>query len=441
MKQTLTALAVTPAFDQSNPQVAGWWHAFNDESLDGIVELALQGNPSLSVAQARLKQASQIEGNVTLDTGVRFDSEAAVVRQHLSTNGLFPPPMGGSTFNQGDISAGAAYTFDWWGKNHALLQAAVGERKAAEYEQKAAELLLAGEVVNTFFNWQNSIAQLKFKRLTVDSCYKALQLAQARLKRGLDSAQLSSQMEALWVTEQDNLKELESRSAMLRNRLAALSGNGPDWGAQLQAQEQTSAVAFPLPKKLPLDWLARRPDLKALRWRTESALERIEGARADFYPDVDLRLLAGLQTIDLSNWLSTKSGFASVGPAVHIPLFNGGTLRTRLSIRQAEYEEAVAHFNQALLAAANQVSDAANQVATLEARERLQHTATMSAFRLQQLQMERFSNGLSDRLAVVEADIAFFGQQARDAKVQADRNNAMAALFVALGGGFESSKE
>jgi len=441
MQQTLAAVANDPAFDHAAAPLRTWWSGFNDKALDTLVDTSIHGNPTLVMAQARIEQARQATHLVELESGMRYSSEATVVRQHLSQNGLFPPPMGGSTLNEGDASVGAAYAFDWWGKNRSLLQSALGESRAAEAERGAAELALAGEVVDAYFNWQDVAARVQLARQAVDKRRMALQLAQSRLQRGMDSALASTQMEMLLAQEQDNLKDLETQSRILRDRLAALSGNGPDWGAKLEEPAPSSGGVFPLPQKLPLDWLAQRPDLIALKWRTQAASIRIEGAKADFYPNVDLRLLLGLQSIDLGNWLSTKSWYGSFGPAVHIPLFNAGTLRTNLGIRESEYAGAVAQYNQALITAASQVADALTKVSSLDARERLQHTATASAERSQLLQKERFDSGLSDRLPVLDVEIATLAQHARESRLQAERKRAMAALFVAIGGGYESSQE
>ncbi len=441
LQQTFSAVAADPAFDHAACPGRAWWSGFNDKTLDALVDMAIHGNPALATAQARIEQARQAAHLVELESGIRFNSDASVVREHFSSNGLYPPPLGGATLNEGDISVGTAYTLDWWGKNRSLLQSAVGESRAAEAEHGAAELALAGEVADTYFNWQDVSARVKLARMAVDKRRMALQLTESRLKRGLDSALLSSQMDVLLSQEQDNLKDMETQSRILRDRLAALTGNGPDWGGKLEEPLQSSGGAFPLPQKLPLDWLAQRPDLLALKWRVEAAASRIEGAQADFYPNVDLNLLLGLQSLDLGSWLMAKNWYGAFGPAVHIPLFNTRTLRTNLGIREAEYAEAVAQYNQALLIAASQVADALARVSSLDARERVQQTATASSERSQHLQTERFESGLSDRLPVLDGEIATLAQHARESKLQADRKRAMATLFTALGGGYESSRE
>jgi len=441
LQQTLAAAAGDPAFDLAALPVRAWWSEFNDKTLDTLVDMAIHGNPTLATAQARIDQSRQAARLVELESGIRYESDASVVRQHLSANGLYPPPLGGATLNEGDISVGAAYTLDWWGKNRARLQSAVGESRAAEADRGAAELALAGEVTDAYFNWQDIAARAKIARQMADKRRMALQLAKSRLKRGIDSALVSSQMEVLLVQEQDNVKYLETQSRILRDRLAALTGNGPDWGAKLEEPVLSPAGAFPLPRKLPLDWLAHRPDLVALKWRVEATASRIEVAKADFYPNVDLNLLLGLQSLDLGSWLTAQNWYGSFGPAVHIPLFNVRTLRTNLSMTEAEYAGAVTQYNQALIMAASQVADALNRVSSLDARERLQQTATTSAERSRHFQAERFESGLSDRLPVLDGEIAALAQHARESKLQADRKRAMATLFVALGGGYESSQE
>ena len=441
LQQTFTSVAHDPAFNPLASPSLAWWRNFNDTQLNSLVSMALRDNPTLATAQTRIDQARQAAHLVELDSGLRFDSEASAVRLHLSENGLFPPPLGGATLNEGDISASTSYTIDWWGKNRAILQSAIGEEKSAEAEHDAAKLTLAGEVTDAYFSWQDVASRLNLTRQMVDKRQLALQLTQSRLKRGIDSAIISNQIEVMLVQEQDTLKDLETQLKILHNRLAALTGNGPDWETKLEESANLHAGLFPLPQKLPLDLLAQRPDLIALNWRVEAAKSRTEVAKAEFYPNVDLNLALGLQSLDLGSWLTTKNWYASFGPAVHIPLFNVRTLRTHLSMTETEYAGATSKYNQALIVAANQVADTLTRVVSLNTREKLQHTATDHAERVQHLQKERFESGLSDRLPVLDGEIATLIQQTREFKLQADHKRAMASLFVALGGGFTSSQE
>lgn len=439
MQQTLNAAAQDPAFTQGAAADA-WWKAFNEPQLDTLIAGALHDNPTLAVAQARIAQAQEAERIVELESGLRYDSNASVVREHLSQNGLFPPPLGGSTFNEGDISAGVSYTLDWWGRNRARLQAALGERRAAEAEQRAAVLTLADEIADAYFNWQDIAARMKLSRLMVEKREHALRLARERLKRGLDPALPTTEIEQELADERDNSRNLETQSRLLRDRLAALAGRGPDFGAKLAEPPPAADTAFPLPKPLPLDWLAHRPDVAALKWRTEAAAKEIDVASADFYPNVDMNLMLGVQALGLSHWLQAGNWYGSFGPAVHIPLFNVSTLRANLSRKEAEYAESVATYNQALLDAANQVADALAQVSLFHAREQEQRAALASAEHAERLVTERYDNGLIDRLPVLQKEIATLEQQAHESQLHAGKMRAMSALFAALGTG-QDAKE
>jgi NodT family efflux transporter outer membrane factor (OMF) lipoprotein len=441
LQQTWAAATADPAFEQAARPPHAWWNAFNDHALNTLIETALRGNPRLAVVEARIAQAQQAAHQVQIDAGVRYESDASVVREHFSENGLYPPPLGGATTNQGDISVGASYTLDWWGKNRALLQSAVGERRALEAEQGAVELALAGEVADAYFAWEDVAVRMKLARQALDTRRESLQLAKSRLAHGLDFALTVSRMERLLAGEQDEVRALETQSRILRDQLSALTGNGPDWGAKLEEPVASSAGAFPLPQKLPLDWLAQRPDLMALEWRTSAAASRIAVARAEFYPNVDMNLFVGLQSLDISKWFAAQSWEGSLGPAVHIPLFNVKTLNTRLDAREAEYDEAAAQYNQTLLQAAGQVADALSEISGLAARVRLQRAATASAEQAQKIQATRFENGLTDRAPTLEEEMTVLAQRAQESKLEAEHKRAMAALFVAIGGTNAASQE
>lgn len=440
-ERTVGAASADAAFSRGDLPQRDWWRRFGEKNLDALEDAALQGNPDLAAARARIARAREAAHLAEQEAGIRYSSDATAVRQHLSENGLFPPPMGGSTFNEGDASVAAAYTLDWWGKNRALVQAAAGEARAAEAERAAAELVLSAQVADAYFAWQDVVARLALARRSAQTRAALHRLAGLRVKRGIDSALAVRQLEVQLAQDKDSERDLRAQSAILRDRLALLAGKGPDWGAALAEPDLVPGGSFPLPAALPLDILAWRPDVAALKWRAEVAASRIDSAKADFYPNVDLRLAVGLQSLDLGTWLAAKSWYASVGPAVHIPLFNVGSLSDKLGIREAEYAEAVAQYNQGLIVAAGQVADAMARLGALAAREDLQRVAGASAARSLKLVATRYESGLADRLPLLTEEIAFLAQRAREARTRAERKRAMASLFLALGGGDEEGEK
>jgi outer membrane protein TolC len=119
-----------------------WWQRYGDPQLDALIGEALAGSPNMRLAQARLDQAraqAQVAG-ATLRPQV--NAGASVNRQRFSENYIFPPPIGGSSYTTTQLDLNASYDVDFWGRNRAAYEAAVGRARAAEAESFAARLVL-----------------------------------------------------------------------------------------------------------------------------------------------------------------------------------------------------------------------------------------------------------------------------------------------------------
>ncbi|MGE5320929.1 MAG: efflux transporter outer membrane subunit [Hyphomicrobiaceae bacterium] len=410
-----------------------WWDAFGLSDLSRLIETALKDAPDLAAAQARLQAAGQAERLARLDAQVHYDTEAAITREHLSRNGLFPPPIGGSSFTQTDITENLSYTLDWWGKNRALVQAAGNERQAAQEEVAAVGQGLAAVVADAYFAWAGVETRLALARALADDHRKQHDLLEFRYDLGLDSAQPLIEARRKMDQDDDQIHGLGYLARALRYRMSALIGADPDHATGLPAPALPTRLP-PLPTRLPLDWLARRPDVAALRSRVEASSDLSAAARADFYPNLDLRMMVGLETLDLAKLFQANSLSASIGPALHLPLFNGRTLSARLGMREADYAAAAAAYNRAILEAARQAADAYALIASLEQRSRAQRQALQETIRTRALAEQRQTLGLASPLDALEADSAVLGQRMNDTEIQSARLRARVALFKALGG-------
>ena len=140
---------------------AQWWQRYQDPTLDQLVATALSDSPTLAVAHARFDTAREQVRATAAASGAHLDADARVERQRLSDNGLIPPAfLGFSWYTQADLGLGASYTFDWWGKQRASVEAATNEAHAAQADHAAAALALSGAVVDSYFGWQADQARL-----------------------------------------------------------------------------------------------------------------------------------------------------------------------------------------------------------------------------------------------------------------------------------------
>ena len=410
-----------------------WWTSFEQTALNRLIETALKDAPDLAAAHARLRMADQAERLARLDAQVHYGTDASLTREHLSKNGLFPPPIGGSTFTQTDIPQNLSYTLDWWGRNRALVHAAGNERQAAQDEAAAVRQALAAAVADAYFASADVEARLAVARALEIDHRKEHGLLKARFDLGLDSVQPLIDARRKLDLDEDLIRGLEYQARSLRYRLSALIGAGPDHAADLPVPDLNAHVP-PLPTRLPLDWLARRPDVAALRSQVEAASDRSAAARADFYPNLDLRMMVGLETLDLGKLFQANSLSASIGPALHLPIFNGQTLRAKLAMREADYAATVAAYNRTILEAARQAADAFALIASLDRRSQAQRQALRETERTRALAEQRNTLGLAAPLDALEADSVVLGQRMNEIAIEAARLRARVALFKALGG-------
>jgi len=413
-----------------------WWKRYGDAQLDGLVEQALAGSPSLEEAHRRLGTAVRAIEAARAQGGLESQANAQVQRLRLSENGLIPPQFLGFTwYNQGDLSLQFQYDFDFWGRTRAAVLAAIDEVRAAEAERSAASLVLTTAIADTYFGWQadQSHVALADESITVLERYRLL--SRKRVERGVDLPDALHQADA-------NLAAVRERRATYvgaaRIRLAALAGLlgvAPADLPKLQARALPS-VDGALPDDVGLDLIARRPDIAASRWRVEAALARTDEARAAFFPDIRLGAMVGLQSLDLDKLLDAGSRMAAIGPALHLPLFGRGPLKANHRIAQARLQAAAAQYDATVVDAARDVATQALTVAQVEARRR-ERSAQLEAMRaLEASAAARARQGLVDDRSVLAARAQVLEQLDAAASLDAQAVSAQIALTKALGGGY-----
>ncbi len=420
---------------------AKWWKRYNDPQLDSLIDLAMQGSPSLAAAQTRFDSAVQAVRAASAAAGVRADGNASWVRQRMSDSGLIPAKfIGFNWYSQADIGLKMTYTFDWWGKQRAQIESVVDQMHAAEAESAAASLSLTTAVADTYFGWQSDQARLDVAQTIKRGAAKIRELSELRVNSGIDPQDVLSQADSDVALAREQIVQFESSSKLRRVALAALVGVAPEKLPQLK-RRALPAVDVQLPANVSVDLIARRPDIVASRWRVESAARDVDQARAEFFPDLSINALAGLSAIDMSKLLRSSSSVFNFGPALHLPIFDGGLIRARYGISQAQLEAAVATYNTTLLDAARDLSTQAlnaQQIGALRQERTVQLNAAKAQF---DSAMAREHQGLTDLRVPLHVDVMF--QQQRDSMMLLDAQaiSADIAMTKALGGGYAAPKQ
>src|SRR5262249_29774010 len=152
-------------------------------------------------------------------------------------------------------------------------------------------------------------------------------------------------------------------------------GQGPDRGLSITRPSLRMQRTFGLPNNLKLDLIGRKPEIVAARFRVEAAAKRIGVATTAFYPNVNLLGIIGFESLGLNRLLDSGSDTGAIGPAIHVPLFEGRRLQANLRQAGAEYNVAVAVYSEAVTLALRDAADAARSLQALGGRKELIGTA------------------------------------------------------------------
>ncbi len=424
----------SPAFTPT----AQWWREFGDEQLNGLVERALQGNPTLKIAQARLARAQALSEVAQAANLPQVNGSLEATRQRYSANGLYPPPLAGSRRDSGTLQLSGSWELDFFGKNQAALAAALGAARAAEADSQAARVLLASNVARGYFQLARMNDQLAVARRTLAQREEALRLVRDRVNAGLDSHLELRQSEGALPEARQQIEALQEQATLAQHALAALTGQGNQ--SAVRTQPSLAAVKpMPAPAQLPADLLAQRADVAAARWRVEAAGYDVKNAKAQFYPNINLLAFAGFSSIGLGRLLNAGSEQWGVGPAIRLPIFEGGRLRANLRGKTADLDAAVESYNAAVLDA---IHDAADQVASMQSIARQQteqRDAQAAAEAAYDIALQRYKAGLGTYLNVLTAETAVLTQRRLGVDLAGRALETQVALIRAFGGGYSET--
>lgn len=429
-----------------------WWKAYGDAQLDALVEEALTGSPSLAQAEARVRRAVAIVGQAEAARLPVITGEGSVQEQRqtlnlgyndtLSIPGInlgFKDLLPRGWRDTGRVTVNLEYQLDFFGKNRAALAAATSEAEAARADASAARLQIASAVASAYAE----LSRLYALRDSVESSLKVREqtsvLVGQRMDNGLETRGAFTQAAATVPAARQALAAVDRDIVLAKHRIAALLGKGPDRGLDIARPQAPQLKPLGLPANAGVDLIGRRPDIVAARLRAEAASRRIDAAKADFYPNVNISAFYGVQAVGLGLLTDRDSQVGGVGPAIRLPIFDGGRIEATYRGSRAEYDAAVANYDAALTEALHEVADAVagqRSLAVQIAEAKAALAGNEEGYRIEKL---RYDGGLSPYLAVLIAESGMLDNRRLVAELEAQALALDVALVRALGGGFVAS--
>jgi NodT family efflux transporter outer membrane factor (OMF) lipoprotein len=432
------ALGLNANAAPSTPLPDQWWRDFGDAQLDQLITQALQDNPSLKLARARLERAQSVTEVARSASRPQLNGSLDISRQRYSENGIFPPPLGGATLTNSTLQLSGSWELDFFGKNRAALEAALNTAQAAQADTQAARVLLASNVARAYFQLARINDQLIVARRVLADREQSLRLVQDRVRAGLDTQLELRQGESGLPETRQQIEALQEQATLTQNALAALTGQG-NRGVVNGVPTLASAKPLVMPAELPADLLGQRADIVAARWRVEAAAHDVKNAKSQFYPNINLTAFAGLSSIGLGQLLNVGSRQWGVGPAITLPIFDAGRLRGNLRGKTADLDAAIESYNAAVLEGIHDVADQIASSQSIVRQQAEQRDAQAAAEGAYQIAVQRYRAGLGTYLNVLSAEANVLNQRRLGVDLAARALDTQVALMRALGGGMRSN--
>lgn len=409
-----------------------WWEVFQDQELQGLIRTALSNNYDVRIAATRVLEAQAQVGITRADQLPSVSAGGNVTSVRNPKVG----PIPGYENTQGQVSASVNWNVDFWGRYRRATEAARAILLANQWAQKEVMASLVANVASSYFQLRQLDLELEISKRTLGSRQDSLDLTKTLEEHGINSLLDVRQSEQLVYTAAAEVPDLERQIEQEENAISVLLGNNPgDVPRGLKLTEQPHAPEVPV--GLPSSLLERRPDIREAEENLVAANAQIGVARAAYFPQISLTGTAGYESAALTNLFTGPAGIWTLAGSVTQPIFEGGRLKSNVRLAEAQREQLLLTYLQAIQGAFRDVSNALIAYRKFrEFRVQQQHLLE-SAQDAARLSQARFKAGATDYLEVLTNETNSFSAELALAQAQGNELNALVQLYQALGGGWE----
>lgn len=434
--------AVAPADkfrSQVGPVEAGsiadlpWWQIFHDKALQQLVTQALAGNYDLKVAVSRIEQARALVSVARSELYPQIQYQGIAAREKAFTP--LEQTNGNVTFNSFGQAIQATWELDLWGRIRRSTEAARANLYGQEDVRRAVMLSLVSDVAADYFLLLGLDRQVAIAQESETTYKQTVDLFSARFQAGRDTKLAVVRAQAAYNASAASVASLNRAIAQEENALSVLLGGYPrDIARGAGLAEQVAPTNTPV--GLTTAILERRPDIQAAEQVMVGANAEVGVAIANFFPRIGLSALFGGQAPHADD--SFKSGFGiwSVAGGITGPIFQGGRLRATYRARQAFWDETIAQYQNSVLTAFRETSDALSAQQTLVTQRAAQQDQVKALREAVDLALQRYRGGRANYFEVLDAEQLLFPSEDALAQTQRDQLVAVVSLYKALGGGW-----
>ena len=427
------AAPVAPAVAAESLGSEKWWQVFQDPVLVNLIHTAIAHNYDVRIAATRIVEA---QASLGITRGNQFPSAYLGAGLFSEQNPKISKVFPAYEVNAGRLSLSAIWDLDFWGKYRRATQAAQAQMLATEWGQRAVISSVVASVATAYFQLRALDSQFAIAKETLSTRQDSLKLTEVLEKHGSASRLDVTQAQQLVDTAAEEIPDLERSIEQQENFLSILLGENPGpipRGLSLVQQPAPPVVPAGLPSQL----LERRPDIREAEDNLITANAQIGELKAALFPDISLTGTGGLESFALNRFISAPSETWNAAINVTQPVFEAGALRAGVRLAQAQWKQMVLTYQQTILNAFGQVSDALVGYRKDQEFLRQQQSLTHAARETDRLSMVLYRHGGASYLQVLTSETNYFAAELNLVQAQLNQRLELVQLYQALGGGWQ----
>jgi NodT family efflux transporter outer membrane factor (OMF) lipoprotein len=415
-----------------------WWTLFNDTTLSAL-EADVANNLDLRAAVTRIEASRSQLGLAEATQRPQVGVNAAYGRSAISENSpLYLIGAPSYAYNSWSLGLQASWELDLWGHLQHLEESARANLQAAWYAEEGVRVSVTAEVARSYLLLRGVQAQISLAEDDLQAANDLVHMAESRERNGVASRADAAAARVESAGVQARLLQLQHQRDTLMNALALLLGQAPR-----ELDKRLAAAVLPaMPARLPIGLsseLARqRPDILQAQAKLSAAVADIGAAQADFYPRIGLGVAAGVGAFKLSDLDSWDSRQFSVGPTFHLPIFDGGRLKSNLALSQTHHQLAAIAYQKTVLQAWHEVDDALGAYANERARHEQLVLAQEQSQATLDVARNNYREGSGNMTSVLQAQRGLLASRKAVADSATTSALTVVGLYRALGGGWSS---
>ena len=422
----VTSLTDTLANDgqQSFGQLP-WRQVFTDPQLQALIEQGLANNTDLLNAALNVKmiEAQLTAAKLAFVPGFTFTPQGTIA----SWDGAKPT----KTYS---LPVNASWSIDLFGNLLSQKRAVQMQLLQMKDYQVSVQTAIVANVANMYYTLLMLDRQLEvvtdMERLTKDT-WEIMQLRK-NTTIGIRSTAVQS-AEANYLSVQTQKTDLKRQIREVENSLSLLIGQQAQTISRGRLDDQQLPQQFSA--GVGIDLLANRADVHANEMALAQCFHNVQTARSRFYPSI---------TINASGAYTNNSGAGIVNPGKILasavgsltqPIFQHGLLVAGLKVAKAQYDQAYNTWQQSILKAGSEVSNALVQYnASAEKAALEQQRIKVLRQNVEDTRLLMASAG-STYLEVITAEQSLLNAELNAISNQFSKMQAVVDLYNALGGG------